>query len=198
MPPILRVDNGARLDFGNCRSACNCEERLRTDTVPGNGDINPYGVAVVPQTIGNLTQGDILVSNFNKSSNVQGTGSTIVQITPAGGVSLFAQISLGMRKNCPGGVGLTTALAVLERGWVIVGSLPTSNGMSATAQAGCLIVLDSMGKPVETFSAKTITTNPPGSLFGLAVTSSATGVYFVDDTNNNLNLLSDPANPPPY
>jgi hypothetical protein len=68
-------------------------------TVPGNGDINPYGVAVVPQTIGNLTQGDILVSNFNKSSNVQGTGSTIVQITPAGGVSLFAQISLGIRQN---------------------------------------------------------------------------------------------------
>jgi hypothetical protein len=156
LPPILRVDNGARLDFGNCRSACNCEERLRTDTVPGNGDINPYGVAVVPQTIGNLTQGDILVSNFNKSSNVQGTGSTIVQITPAGGVSLFAQISLGIRQNCPGGVGLTTALAVLERGWVIVGSLLTSNGMSATAQAGCLIVLDSMGKPVETFSGSPI------------------------------------------
>jgi hypothetical protein len=32
----------------------------------------------------------------------------------------------------------------------------------------------------------------------MAVTPSATGVYFVDDTNNNLNLLSDPANPPPY
>jgi hypothetical protein len=40
---------------------------------------------------------------------------------------------------------------VLESGWVIVGSLPTSDGTSASAQAGCLIVLDNMGNPVETF-----------------------------------------------
>jgi len=48
-------------------------------------------------------------------------------------------------------VGLTTALVVLRRGWVIVGSLPTSDGMSATMQAGCLIVLNSQGAVVETF-----------------------------------------------
>jgi hypothetical protein len=53
---------------------------------------------------------------------------------------------------CPGGVGLTTALGVLRSGWVTVGSLPTSNGMGATAKAGCLIVLNSRGMPVETFS----------------------------------------------
>jgi NHL repeat-containing protein len=58
--------------------------------------------------------------------------------------------------TCPGGVGLTTALVVLERGWVIVGSLPTSNGMSATAKAGCLIVLNSNGTAVETFSGQPI------------------------------------------
>jgi hypothetical protein len=34
---------------------------------------------------------------------------------------------------------------------VVVGSLPTADGTSPTAQAGCLIVLDSMGNPVETF-----------------------------------------------
>jgi DNA-binding beta-propeller fold protein YncE len=49
-------------------------------------------------------------------------------------------------------VGLTTALVVLRSGWVIVGSLPTTDGTAATAQAGCLIVLDSMGNAVETFS----------------------------------------------
>jgi hypothetical protein len=68
-------------------------------TVPGNGDINPYGVARRSTDDRQSHAGDILVSNFNKSSNVQGTGSTIVQITPAGGVSLFAQISLGIRQN---------------------------------------------------------------------------------------------------
>jgi sugar lactone lactonase YvrE len=45
---------------------------------------------------------------------------------------------------------------VLRNGWVIVGSLPTTNGTSATALAGCLIVLDASGKPVETFSGAPI------------------------------------------
>lgn len=121
-------------------------------TVPGNGDVNPYGMAQVKRTIGNLRVGHILVSNFNNSNNLQGTGTTIVDVAPDGAVSLFATLHAdALPGPCPGGVGLTTALVVLEQGWVIVGSLPTSNGMSATMKAGCLIVLDSLGKPVETF-----------------------------------------------
>src|SRR6516162_4433441 len=61
-------------------------------TVPANGDINPYGIVVVPQTIGRLVKGSLLISNFNASSNFQGTGTTIVQISPARNRSLFAQI----------------------------------------------------------------------------------------------------------
>lgn len=49
-------------------------------------------------------------------------------------------------------MGLTTALVVLRTGWVIVGSLPTADGTAATAQAGCLLVLNSQGQVVETFS----------------------------------------------
>ncbi len=121
-------------------------------TVPANGDINPYGVAEVQRTVGKLTQGHILVSNFNNSGNAQGTGTTIVDVAPDGAVSLFAQINASsLPGSCPGGVGLTTALAVLRSGWVIVGSLPTTDGTAATAQAGCLIVLNSWGTPVETF-----------------------------------------------
>ena len=37
---------------------------------------------------------------------------------------------------------MTTALVVLRSGWVIVGSLPTTDGMPDTIGAGCLIVLD--------------------------------------------------------
>ncbi|HLX59496.1 MAG TPA: hypothetical protein VKR83_20960 [Ktedonobacteraceae bacterium] len=126
-------------------------------TVPANGDVNPYGVAVVPTTSGDLTQGNILVSNFNAKSNLQGTGTTIVQVTPGGKVSLFAHLKAGeLNGACPGGVGLTTALVALSRGWVIVGSLPTADGTSATAKAGCLIVMDSWGNPVETFSGSPI------------------------------------------
>jgi hypothetical protein len=121
-------------------------------TVPANGDVNPYGLAVVPTTIGSLTQGHFLVSNFNNSQNLQGTGTTIVDVAPNGATSLFAQINPNMLPGpCPGGVGLTTALSVLQSGWVIVGSLPTTDGTSATAQAGCLLVLDSSGNVAETF-----------------------------------------------
>ena len=126
-------------------------------TVPGNGDINPYGMAQVKHTTGNLRAGHILVSNFNNSQNLQGTGTTIVDVAPDGTMSLFATVDAGALPGaCPGGVGLTTALVVLEQGWVIVGSLPTTDGTSATALAGCLIVLDSLGTTVETFSGSLI------------------------------------------
>jgi hypothetical protein len=128
-------------------------------TVPANGDVNPYGIVRVQRSIGHLQKGHILISNFNNAPTTanpggeQGTGSTIVDIAPNGTVTLFAQINASTLPGaCPGGVGLTTALAVLRTGWVIVGSLPTSDGTSATAQAGCLIVLDSWGNVVETFS----------------------------------------------
>jgi hypothetical protein len=39
-----------------------------------------------------------------------------------------------------------------SRGWVIVGSLPTTDGTAATAKAGCLLILNSPGHVVETFS----------------------------------------------
>jgi hypothetical protein len=119
-------------------------------TVPTNGDVNPYGTVVVPRSQGLLQKGSVLVSNFNASSNVQGTGTTIVEISPTGVFTQFAQISAAEVPACTGGVGLTTALSVLSSGWVIVGSLPTD--ASGTPQAGCLIVLDSNGNVRETFA----------------------------------------------
>ena len=122
-----------------------------SSTVPPNGDVNPYGVARVPESNGKLVKGNFLISNFNNSANLQGTGTTIVQISPSGSFSQFARIHAN-QVSCPGGVGLTTALVALRSGFVIVGSLPTTDGTAATAQAGCLIVLDSRGKVVTTFS----------------------------------------------
>jgi hypothetical protein len=124
-------------------------------TVPANGDVNPYGVAVVPASGGRLTAGDILVSNFNDKSNVQGTGTTLVEVSPAGKTSVFANISaLPAGQTCPGGIGLTTALGVLPGGWVVVGSLPTSHGgvLPALNPAGCLIVLNDQGTVAETIT----------------------------------------------
>lgn len=126
-------------------------------TVPANGDVNPYGIVEVKRSIGNLQEGHILISNFNNMANQQGTGTTVVDIAPDGSLSTFAQIdSTKLPGPCPGGVGLTTALTVLRSGWVIVGSLPTSDGTSATAQSGCLLVLDNMGNVVETLTDASI------------------------------------------
>lgn len=122
-----------------------------TSTVPPNGDVNPYGIVTVPRSVGALHRGNLLISNFNNSMNLQGTGTTIDQITPGGTLSVFAQLKAStVMGTCPGGLGLTTALVALRSGFVIVGSLPTQDGMSATAQAGCLIVLNSSGRVVET------------------------------------------------
>ena len=130
-------------------------------TVPANGDVNPYGVAVVKDSLGHLRRGNVLVSNFNNSQNLpageQGRGTTIVQVSPNGRVSLFAQIdAANLPGACPGGIGLTTALSILNNGWVVVGSLPTSDGTSATAKAGCLLVLNSFGRVVETIAGRGI------------------------------------------
>jgi hypothetical protein len=124
-------------------------------TVPANGDVNPYGVAIVPASAGRLVAGDTLVSNFNSKANVQGTGTTLVQISPTGTLQLFADLShLPSGQSCPGGVGLTTALAVLPSGWVVVGSLPTAAGgaLPSPDPVGCLIVVNDAGTPVETIT----------------------------------------------
>lgn len=122
-------------------------------TVPDNGDVNPYGVAFVPQGFqgtGVLKPGDLLVSNFNNSSNVQGTGSTIVRITADGQHSVFF-------KGGPG-LGLTTALGVLKSGFVVVGNIPTdANGV---AQQGSLLILDSNGNVVSTLSDSSLLDGP--------------------------------------
>ena len=51
-------------------------------TVPAKGDVNPYGVARRARTRQARRRGNVLVSNFNDKANVQGTGTTIVQVSP--------------------------------------------------------------------------------------------------------------------
>ena len=58
-----------------------------SSTIPANGDLNPYGIAFVPDGFaagGMIAPGDVLVSNFNAKNNLQGTGKTIIKLTPTG------------------------------------------------------------------------------------------------------------------
>ncbi len=128
---------------------------VNATTVPANGDVNPYGVAFVPKGFaggGATATGDVLVSNFNNNANLQGTGTTIVSVTPAGATSLFYQ--------GPAGEGLTTALGVLRNGFVLVGNVPSTDGTSATVGQGSLLVLDKLGNQVANFEDASLLDGP--------------------------------------
>ncbi len=125
-------------------------------TVTDNGDLNPYAVVVAPVSAGKIQKDDVLVDNFNNIANLQGTGTTIVDYNPTTRqTSLFARLPQKL-KECPGGVGLTTAMTMLKTGWVIVGSTPSTDGTTATKGDGCLIVLDPNGQMVAAWSGPTI------------------------------------------
>ena len=114
-------------------------------TIPGNGDLNPYGVAFVPSKFpsgGAVNPGDILVSNFNNKSNAQGTGTTIVRVQGTGPATVFFQ-------GAPP-LGLSTALNILRAGFTLVGNFPSPDlsGSCTTAQAGSILVIDKNGKQV--------------------------------------------------
>ena len=116
---------------------------ITATTNPGNGDQNPYGVAVVPAGFpsdGAVHAGDILISNFNNSANLQGAGTTIAKVSPAGHTSAFFTAPSSLAP-----VGLTTALVALRSGLVIVGNTPTTDGTASTVSNGSLIFLDEHG-----------------------------------------------------
>jgi hypothetical protein len=155
----------------------------------GDGDINPYGVAVVHDSIGMERRGDVLVSNFNNSTNAQGTGTTIVEVSPSGTQTVFAHVP-----QLTGGTGLTTALAILPRGFVIVGSLPTSDGTSTTATAGALIILNSHGNVVRVLSGGDI--NGPWDLTAVSRGDDAV-IFFTNVLNGTVMPGADASVPGP-
>jgi hypothetical protein len=131
-------------------------QRTLTSTVPHNGDVNPYAVIVAPVSAGKIQKGDVLVDNFNGLSNLQGTGVTIIDYNPTTKkATTFAQLPQRL-PQCPGGVGLSTAMAMLKTGWVIVGSAPSTDGTTRTLGAGCLLVLDPNGELVATWAGPNI------------------------------------------
>src|ERR1700761_9355369 len=127
-----------------------------TSAVADNGDQNPYAIVVAPVSAGTILKDDVLIDNFNNSSNLQGLGTTIVNYNPATKkTKLFAEVPRH-EPRCPGGVGLTPAMTMLKTGWVIVGSTPSEDGTTRTKGAGCLLVLDPNGKLVDVWSGPDI------------------------------------------
>ena len=144
-----------------------------TSSVADNGDLNPYAVVVAPVSAGKILKDDVLVDNFNNISNLQGTGTTIIDYRPSTKqTTLFAKLPQKLAE-CPGGVGLTTAMTMLKSGWILVGSAPSTDGTTATKGDGCIIVLDANGQMVAAWSGPTIN-DPWGNMAVLDDGSSAT------------------------
>jgi hypothetical protein len=147
-----------------------------TSTVTDNGDLNPYAIVVAPVSAGRVQKDDVLVDNFNNVSNLQGTGTTIVGFRPSTRATyLFTRLPQTL-SQCPGGIGLTTAMTMLKSGWVIVGSTPSKDGTTATKGDGCLLVLDSSGKLAAVWSGPTIN-DPWGDM--AVVDNGSTAMLFI-------------------
>ncbi len=159
-----------------------------TSTVPDNGDQNPYAIVVAPESVGKIRKGDVLVDNFNDKNNLQGLGTTIVDYNPSTRkLSQFAEIPRHLG-GCPGGVGLTTAMTMLKSGWVIVGSLPSSDGTTTTKGQGCLIVLDAQGNVATTITSPRIN-GPWGNM--AVIDRGATATLFVSNTGFGVGAATD-------
>jgi len=144
-----------------------------TSSVPENGDQNPYAIVVAPVSAGVIVKDDVLVDNFNDSTNLQGLGTTIVIYRPSTKkMLLFAKLPRNLA-GCPGGVGLSTAMAMLKSGWVIVGSTPSNDGTTRTKGNGCLVLIDSQGKIAGTFADANIN-DPWGNMAVIDNGTSAT------------------------
>jgi hypothetical protein len=125
---------------------------INSSTIPANGDVNPYGVAFVPDGFapgGTIKAGDVLVSNFNNGANQQGTGTTIIQLHPEGPLAPPGMATTFFSSSLP---GLSTALGALRAGFVIVGNVPTADGTSATIGKGALQLIDRHGHWLATWS----------------------------------------------
>jgi DNA-binding beta-propeller fold protein YncE len=91
----------------------------------------------------------VLVSNFNDSANIQGTGTTIVQLNPHGPLAPPGTAQTVFSSTLP---GLNTALGVLRGGFVLIGSVPTTDGTFGTIGQGALQVIDRNGAVVQTWA----------------------------------------------
>lgn len=161
----------ASLGFGAFSAAADesrpfIPRQIISSTIPANGDLNPYGIAFVPRGFpagGALAPGDVLISNFNASNNFQGTGTTIVKFTPDDAVA--PSVPVGQNGNAVtffqgNQRGLTTALGVLRRGFVVVGNVPTIDGTANTISNGALQIVDRFGKLVLTLTDATFLDSP--------------------------------------
>ena len=138
------------------------------------GDQNPYGLVVAPATSGLITQGDLIVCNFNDatittppSGNVQGTGTTIIGLHPGSGSQPYRIAQSADLLGCD-------ALAMLP-----------DDSISAAAWAANQIPLVSATGTVGAPFAGDTFNGPWGEAFVAATATQAAALYVSSAPGNN-------------
>ncbi len=119
------------------------------------GDSNPYGIQFVPSNFmgghAMLQTNDVLIGNYNNTTmmdgnvvSTQGLGTTITRIRPSGQGSVF------FNSTAAGVSGFTNALDIIPHGLIFAGTVPTTDGTSATVHGGPVVIIDGNGKEVGT------------------------------------------------
>ena len=100
--------------------------------------------------------GSTPVKTFNNSLNLQGEGTTIVQLSPHGPLapppapgSTTGNAVTFFTSSLP---GLSTALGALRAGFVLVGNVPTTDGTFGTIGQGALQIIDQHGHLRQTWT----------------------------------------------
>lgn len=77
----------ATSDAPSMLAALTTETTIGSAVDPVTGGQNPYGLDISPVTSGGINQGDLVVCDFNDRANVQGTGNSIIALSPVPGSS---------------------------------------------------------------------------------------------------------------
>lgn len=108
----------------------------------GNGDEGPRSISIVTKTKGALTEGQLLVCNFEDSAGVAGNGTTMEALNPAPSSTPVRFMQNDSIKGCDG-----DALVPHDDNDSVYGSGLTS---------GDIVEISDRGAPVKTYSGKTI------------------------------------------
>lgn len=149
-----------------------------------NGDNNPYGLAIAPVTAGNITQGDLIVCNFNSnaSSNASGQGTTIEDLSPVAGSKPKRIAQDPSLKGCD-------ALALNPSNGAIWAAAYTANDNPIFSSSGSLIsTLASsfswQGPWGQIYASPMSSTMSGGGYYGSGGSSSSTSAFYISDAQN--------------
>lgn len=120
---------------------------------------NPYGLVIAPATSGLITQGDLIVCNFNDTPTGQGTGTTLVGLHPTAGTTPYNIAQSNSLQGC-------NALAILP-----------DDSIAAAAYSANSFPLVSATGTVGTPFAQEAFAEPWGAAFVAATSSTPAALY---------------------